>query len=52
MSAKAFERSQPISQVRISVQAKNVRMVPHQCGTGKNAPSHRVLVGRAEKAGN
>ena len=34
--------------VTLSVQAKNVRIVPDQRPTGENAPSHRVLVGRAE----
>ncbi|MET3794333.1 DUF736 domain-containing protein [Aquamicrobium terrae] len=34
--------------VTLSVQAKNVRMVLDTRATGENAPSHRVLVGRAE----
>ena len=34
--------------VTLSVQAKGVRIVPDQRATGENAPSHRVLVGRAE----
>ena len=34
--------------VTLSVQAKNVRIVPETKGNGDNAPSHRVLVGRAE----
>jgi uncharacterized protein (DUF736 family) len=34
--------------VTLSVQAKNVRIVADQRATGENAPSHRVLVGRAE----
>ncbi len=34
--------------VTLSVQAKNVRIAPDQRATGENAPSHRVLVGRAE----
>jgi uncharacterized protein (DUF736 family) len=34
--------------VTLSVQAKNVRIVPDTRATGENAPSHRVLVGRAE----
>ncbi|SDD07082.1 Uncharacterized conserved protein, DUF736 family [Bradyrhizobium brasilense] len=34
--------------VTLSVQAKNVRIVPDQRATGENAPSHRVLVGRIE----
>jgi uncharacterized protein (DUF736 family) len=32
----------------LSVQAKNVRIVPEANRTNDNAPSHRVLVGRAE----
>ena len=34
--------------VALSVQAKNVRIVPETNQTSENAPSHRVLVGRAE----
>ena len=34
--------------VTLSVQAKNVRIVPETRAAGENAPSHRVLVGRAE----
>ena len=34
--------------VTLSVQAKSVRIVPDLRTTGDNAPSHRVLVGRAE----
>jgi len=34
--------------VTLSVQARNVRIVPETKGNGDNAPSHRVLVGRAE----
>ncbi len=34
--------------VTLSVQAKNVRIVPDLKATGENAPSHRVMVGRAE----
>jgi uncharacterized protein (DUF736 family) len=34
--------------VTLSVQAKNVRIVTDTRATGENAPSHRVLVGRAE----
>ena len=34
--------------VTLSVQAKNVRIVPDTTGTSDNAPSHRVFVGRAE----
>ena len=32
----------------LSVQAKNVRIVPEENRTNDNAPSHRVMVGRAE----
>ncbi len=34
--------------VTLSVQAKNVRIVPEQNRVNENAPSHRVFVGRAE----
>lgn len=34
--------------VTLSVQAKNVRIVPEANRGGENAPSHRVFVGRAE----
>ena len=34
--------------VTLNVQAKNVRIVPEANQTSENAPSHRVLVGRAE----
>ena len=34
--------------VTLSVQAKGVRIIPGLRATGENAPSHRVLVGRAE----
>ncbi len=34
--------------VTLSVQAKGVRIIPDTRATGDNAPSHRVLVGRAE----
>ena len=34
--------------VTLSVQTKNVRIVPEARATGENAPSHRVFVGRAE----
>lgn len=34
--------------VTLSVQARNVRIVPEANRTGDNAPSHRVFVGRAE----
>ena len=34
--------------VTLGVQAKGVRIVPDQRSTGENAPSHRVMAGRAE----
>lgn len=34
--------------VTLSLQAKNVRIIPDARASGENAPSHRVLVGRAE----
>ena len=34
--------------VTLSVQARNVRIVPESSRTNDNAPSHRVFVGRAE----
>ena len=34
--------------VTLSLQTKNVRVVPEARATGENAPSHRVFVGRAE----
>ncbi|MBY6243371.1 DUF736 domain-containing protein [Methylosinus sp. Sm6] len=34
--------------VTLSVQAKNVRVVPETSRSGENAPSHRVYVGRVE----
>ena len=34
--------------VTLSVQTKNVRIVPETRQVGENAPSHRVFVGRAE----
>jgi uncharacterized protein (DUF736 family) len=34
--------------VTLSVQAKGVRIIPDLRATGENAPSHRVVVGRAE----
>lgn len=34
--------------VTLSVQAKNVRIVPDEGSSNENAPSHRVFVGRAE----
>ena len=34
--------------VTLSVQAKNVRIVPETTRSGNNSPSHRVYVGRVE----
>jgi len=34
--------------VTLSVQARNVRIVPEASRSGDNAPSHRVYVGRVE----
>ena len=34
--------------VTLSVQAKNVRIVPETSRSGDNSPSHRVYVGRVE----
>uniref|UniRef100_Q11FU7 DUF736 domain-containing protein n=1 Tax=Chelativorans sp. (strain BNC1) TaxID=266779 RepID=Q11FU7_CHESB len=34
--------------VTLSLQAKNVRIVPDSRASGENAPSHRVFVGRVE----
>ncbi|MBH5384980.1 DUF736 domain-containing protein [Bradyrhizobium diversitatis] len=34
--------------VTLSLQAKNVRIVPETSRSGENAPSHRVYVGRVE----
>ena len=34
--------------VTLSVQAKNVRIVPDDSLTSDNAPTHRITVGRAE----
>lgn len=34
--------------VTLSVQARNVRIVPDEGSSNENAPSHRVFVGRAE----
>ena len=34
--------------VTLSVQAKNVRIVPETIRSGDNSPSHRVYVGRVE----
>ncbi len=36
--------------VTLSVQTKNVRIVPEARASGENAPSHRVFVGRADYA--
>ena len=34
--------------VTMSVQTKNVRIIPEEAASNENAPSHRVFVGRAE----
>jgi uncharacterized protein (DUF736 family) len=34
--------------ITLSLQARNVRLVPETRASGENAPSHRVYVGRAE----
>ena len=34
--------------VTLSVQTKNVRIVPEATRASDNAPSHRIFVGRAE----
>ncbi|VTZ21765.1 conserved hypothetical protein [Methylocella tundrae] len=34
--------------VTLSVQARNVRIVPETARSGENAPSHRIFVGRAD----
>lgn len=34
--------------VTLSVQAKNVRIIPEETRSSDNAPSHRIMVGRAE----
>ncbi len=34
--------------VTLTVQAKNVRIVPEEARANDNAPSHRIFVGRAE----
>ena len=34
--------------VTLSVQARGVRIIPDTRATGENAPTHRVMVGRAE----
>ncbi len=36
--------------VTLSVRARGVRIVPDTRATGENAPSHRVMVGRADYA--
>jgi uncharacterized protein (DUF736 family) len=36
--------------VTLSVQARNVRIVPDASRSGDNAPSHRVYVGRVDYA--
>jgi len=36
--------------VTLSVQAKNVRIVPETNRSGENSPSHRVFVGRVDYA--
>ena len=36
--------------VTLSVQTRNVRIVPDGRASGDNAPSHRVFVGRADYA--
>jgi len=36
--------------VTLSVQAKNVRIVPDARATGDNAPSHRIYIGRVDYA--
>ncbi len=36
--------------VTLSVQAKNVRIVPETTRSNDNAPSHRIYVGRADYA--
>jgi uncharacterized protein (DUF736 family) len=36
--------------VTLSVQAKNVRIVPETSRSGENSPSHRVYVGRVDYA--
>ena len=36
--------------VTLSVQAKNVRIVPEANRSGDNSPSHRVYVGRVDYA--
>jgi uncharacterized protein (DUF736 family) len=34
--------------VTLNLQSKGVRIIPDQRASGENAPSHRVMVGRAE----
>jgi len=36
--------------VTLSLQAKNVRIVPETSRSGDNAPSHRIYVGRVDYA--
>ena len=36
--------------VTLSLQARNVRIVPETSRSGDNAPSHRIYVGRADYA--
>ncbi|MDE1940043.1 MAG: DUF736 family protein [Alphaproteobacteria bacterium] len=36
--------------VTLSLQTRNVRIVPDTKASGENAPSHRVYVGRADYA--
>jgi uncharacterized protein (DUF736 family) len=36
--------------VTLSVQAKNVRMVPEAKRSNEDAPTHRIFVGRADYA--
>lgn len=36
--------------VTLSVQAKNVRIVPETSRSGENSPSHRVYCGRVDYA--
>ena len=38
--------------VTLSVQAKNVRIVPEENRSSDNAPSHRLFVGKAEMGGD
>jgi len=36
--------------ITLSVQAKNVRIVPEARATSENAPTHRIFVNRADYA--